>query len=92
MHDRRYVRSFSRSSSLDIGPLRISIEEDRPLRVRSPSIEVVERIRYIDDPPVRRPRYVEETVFLRESNQSRRRRVNEDEDYDADLDQGHRRR
>ena len=92
LHDRRYLRSFSRSSSLDVGPLRISVEDNRPHRHREPSVEVTERVRYLDEPPVARPAYIEETVYVEDDGRSRPRRVYGDEYYDGDVDYGYPRR
>ena len=82
---RRYARSLSRSNSLDVGPLRISVDRERPRRRRSPSLEIIERVRYVNEAPPRRPAYVEEVIHLVDGNRGGMRRVYEDEYYEGDL-------
>jgi hypothetical protein len=59
------ARSYYQSDSLDSELDRLEIIEDRRrVRPRSPSVEIVERIRYIDDAPPRPA--ARETVYIEE--------------------------
>ena len=80
-HDRRYARIISRSSSLEVGPLRVSVEDRRSHRHRPSKVEHVERIHFIEDPPVRRPEILERTIYVEENARGRQRRRMSVEDY-----------
>ena len=60
-------RSYSTSDSLDrgIGRLEIDVDNSRPRRRRSPSVKVVDRVRYVNDSTPRRP-VARETIYVRD--------------------------
>lgn len=58
------LRSHNRSDSLDSELKRLEVTDERRRVARSPSVEVVERIRYIDEAPPRPTTW--ETVYVEE--------------------------
>ena len=89
LYSRRYARSPPRSSSLDIGSLRISVDRGRSRRNRSPSVEIIERVRYVNEPTARRPAYIEEVVHLENGSRGSFRRLDEDDYYDDNSQYEH---
>jgi hypothetical protein len=83
VHDRRYSTASSRSSSLDVELLHISVDDDHRYRRRSPSVRTIEHVQHIEDAPIRRWACTEETSY-NENSPGRRRQVYEDEFYDCD--------
>jgi hypothetical protein len=80
LHTRPYYQSDSLDSELD----RLEIIEGRQRpRPRSPSVEIVERIRYIEDAP-HQPA-TRETVYIEERVPTRRS-LRYDEEYHGDGD------
>ena len=77
------ARSSYRSDSLESDLDRLEIvEEQRRVRPRSPSVEIVQRIRYIDDTPPRPTR--RETVYIEERVAARRSSGYDEAHYDDD--------
>ena len=75
--------SSYQSDSLDSDLDRLEIFEDRRrVRPRSPSVEIVERIRYVDDTPPRPRR--QQTVYIEERVPARRSSGYDEVYYDDD--------
>lgn len=81
-------RPYYRSESLDSEIERLEIiDSRRQRRRRSPSVEIVERVQYIDEAPRRSA--IRETVYIDERGPARRRsgydNVYDDDDNDVEF-------
>ena len=65
-HDRRYVQSISRSSSQDVGPLHLTLNDSPTQKRSSSTVEFVETVRFIQEHPLRRPEIFEEIIYVDE--------------------------